>query len=48
MKHNKKYIIEKLNLNNNYDGNDISDLFGKLKTNKTPIELKNEGKKGWE
>lgn len=27
---------------------DLSDLFGKLKTKKTPRELKNEGKQGWE
>lgn len=26
---------------------DLSDLFGKLKTKKTPRELKNEGKEGW-
>jgi len=27
---------------------DFSDLFGKLKTKKTPQQLKNEGRKGWE
>lgn len=27
---------------------DLSDLFGKLKTKKTPQELKDEGRKGWE
>jgi len=27
---------------------DLSDLFGKLKTKKTPQQLKNEGRDGWE
>ena len=27
---------------------DLFDLFGKFKTNKTPQELKNEGRQGWE
>lgn len=27
---------------------DLSDLFGKLKTKKTPMELKEEGRNGWE
>ena len=27
---------------------DLSDLFGKLKTKKTPQQLKNEGRNGWE
>lgn len=27
---------------------DLSDLFGKLNTKKTPQQLKNEGRTGWE
>jgi len=27
---------------------DLSDLFGKFKTKKTPQELKNESREGWE
>ena len=27
---------------------DLSDLFGKLNTEKTPQQLKNEGREGWE
>lgn len=27
---------------------DLSDLFGKFKTKKTPMELKDEGRDGWE
>ena len=39
--------IKKQNNISNMKGADISDLFGKFKTKKTPQELKNEGKEGW-